>query len=91
MSWVTITDNNTNEILSCFWIKKTKQSEMVRPGQTLHENKYPIDEFVFDGTSFTRVQEPAKDLTEKEIIVMLVRELEAQGINLTAFRKKLNH
>lgn len=91
MSWITITDNETNQILYTVWCKPKKQSKLVEEGQTLHKGKYPVDEYTYNGVDFNLIPGVSKkvNITDRELIIKLIRELESNGIDLSDFRKNL--
>jgi len=95
MSFYTVTDNATNEILHSF---ETTSVDLVSlqnsAGRSIHEGHYPASEYLFDGVDFVELpNKPTKPLISQDVKVLLnslIRDLKKSGYTLEIHRETVS-
>ncbi|MGQ8367146.1 hypothetical protein [Glaciecola sp. 1036] len=81
MGYITITDDQTNEIVKTMWCKPQWQSSQVKSGQTIHPGYFPKRRYTYNGDVFLEV-ETTLSVSNLPKMNVLLRELYKAGLQL---------
>ena len=83
---ITVTNDQTNEILTAREISPTRLPHYEQPGQTVHRGLFPANRYDFNGSDFTLKGDAAEltsaDLTDAELVRLVLNQLKQAGVEI---------
>lgn len=83
---ITITHDQTNEILDAREIHPSRLSFYEQPNQTVHNGFYPKNRYDFDGANFTLKADAEElttvDLSNSQLVKLILNQLKVAGVEI---------